>query len=125
MDSKAIVVIDDDENMVKAIKRILTYCRRDTQVHTLTDPGSAVSFIRKIQPDLLILDIMMPGTDGTTLASMLREVPELRKLPIIFLTGIISHEEQYCQLGATECYLGKPIDKDVLLKKVSEYLDVD
>lgn len=75
-------------------------------------------------PNLILLDVMMPGIDGYTVLKKLQESPETRHIPVILLTALADAgcEEQGLQLGAVD-YIIKPIKPAVLLARVSTQLD--
>ena len=115
-----ILVIDDEKDVVKVL------------VARLTEQGYEVSFafngegafieIERNKPDLIILDIMLPGMGGNEIAGKLREKPATRKIPIIFLSALQRKEEEKEQDGIVggNVILAKPFDLDVLLKKIRE-----
>ncbi len=76
------------------------------------------------QPDLILLDVMMPGMDGYAVLALLRENPLTRDIPVMFLTALtgIDDEEHGLQLGAAD-YLTKPIKPAVVLARVRTQLE--
>jgi CheY-like chemotaxis protein len=121
MPQKRILVVDDDiisQNMLRS---------------TLADAGySAViasggeEGLRKAQEtpfDLIILDIMMPGMDGGEVANLLRTDPRTEKIPIVFLSSLISEDEE--KIGTRKdlrSFLSKPYNRDKLLNEIGRYL---
>ena len=75
-------------------------------------------------PDLILLDVMMPGMDGYTVLAQLREAPATRDIPVIFLTALADagDEEHGLQLGAAD-YITKPISPLVVLARVRTQLE--
>jgi len=70
----------------------------------------------KHNPDIIILDVMMPYKDGAQIAAELRSHPMVGTTPIVFLTGILSQEE--AEKRTSENYLAKPVDPELLLKTI-------
>jgi CheY-like chemotaxis protein len=114
---KGIVIVEDDA------KAALALCvRLKAQGYTTwiaEDAISALTLIRSHRPDLLVLDIALPGGNGLTLAEQLSELPEAAETPIIFATGSNDPKvgEKAQQLGAV-ALLRKPYDSDTLLTAV-------
>jgi len=79
----------------------------------------AVTHLESEKTDLILLDVLMPGTDGFTLAKQLKERPEYADIPIIFLTALNSTNDivKGFQLGADD-YITKPFNKEELLVRV-------
>ena len=83
----------------------------------------AVTHLESEKTDLILLDVLMPGTDGFTLAKQLKERPEYADIPIIFLTALNSTNDivKGFQLGADD-YITKPFNKEELLARVRHQL---
>lgn len=114
------MVADDDASISRLLERVLT---RDFDVVTASDGTGALALAKEIQPQLLILDVMMPGMDGFELASKIRLVPQLKSVPIIFLTARDGPLDTIkgIQAGARH-YMTKPFKIDDLLGKVKKIL---
>ena len=85
----------------------------------------ALEIIKKNSPDLVLLDIMMPVMDGHEVAAQLREMPERRDMPIIFLSALNSPDDivKGFKFGAAD-YVSKPFNKDELLIRVNHQLSL-
>ena len=90
------------------------------QVHTAANAEDAISFVRTSPPDLIILDIGLPGMDGL---DALREIKAQHNLPVIFLTGRRRELDEVVglELGADD-YITKPFDVDVVLAHIKAVL---
>ena len=86
-----VLVIDDDPAICAVLSRIFEDTGRST-IEVETHALLAVAKARGFRPDLLVVDVTMPGLSGLEIASILRHEPELRRCPIVFYTGIVSHE---------------------------------
>ncbi len=113
---RRILAVDDNDDALELIRISLT---DDYDVVTLSDPVDLYEVLDVFEPDLLILDVMMPRINGFQLLEMLRKNPGTKELPIIVLSakttsGEIKHGYR---LGAT-LYLTKPFQTDRLRKNV-------
>lgn len=119
--SKKILVIDDDPSMLKLAKYNLE--KEGYDVVTAASGSQGLQVAREENPDLLVVDVLLPGMDGFTVCRLLRYDHKFKHLPIIFLTGRISDEHKKLgeEVGANE-YLTKPYRPDVLLEKVKGLL---
>ena len=87
-----ICYVEDDED-IQRIARLSLERVGKMQVEIVGDPLLAIDAILAFRPDLILLDWMMPGMDGPTLFKRLRETPELRDLPVVFITAKASQRE--------------------------------
>lgn len=115
-----ILVVDDEEAVAEAIEHAL---RRDHQVWVTYSGIEALKIARRINPDLVVLDIVMPGMNGLETCRELRRHPLLRTVPILFLTGLVRVEDKIdgFEAGADD-YLTKPFDIRELALRVSAIL---
>lgn len=117
---KRVLVADDDPSISRLLERVLA---REFDVVTTSDGLGALALATKIRPQLMILDVMMPGLDGFQLAQRLRAVPELKNVPIIFLTARDGPLDTIkgIQAGARH-YMTKPFKIDDLITRVKKIL---
>ena len=81
-----ILVIDDETSVLKSLDSLLT--AKGHQVITAVDGQSGMDKAMEEKPDLIILDILMPGIQGTAVAKYLEETPDTENIPIIFVTAL-------------------------------------
>jgi len=115
------VLIVDDENMnMFALTHIL---RPDYTVYAAKNGQSAIRIAKKQLPDVILLDILMPEMDGYEVLSELKSDEETRKIPVIFVTGLINPEDEKkgLEMGAAD-YISKPFDAKIVRKKVRDQL---
>jgi DNA-binding response OmpR family regulator len=105
--SKHVLIIEDEPNIIEAISFILT--RDGWQVDTHSNGHDAVAVVRARAPDLVILDVMLPGRSGYDILTDLRALPETRDLPVLILTarGQARDREMAEKAGASR-FMTKP-----------------
>lgn len=115
---KTIVIADDDPICLKLVERDLT--QAGYEVVTAQDGTQAIDKIKALRPSLVILDIFMPHLHGSEVASKMKEDPSLEKIPIIFLTGILSkrEEEELAPQLTSQSVIAKPYGPKQLLELV-------
>lgn len=109
-----VLVVDDDEQVLQLVTRLLEI--RDHEVATANHGEAALHRVSESRPDAILLDIMMPGVDGSTVAQRLRETPATSDIPIIFLTGLVDASEMSKRgpkIGG-QFFLAKPFDAEKL-----------
>lgn len=116
--SMRILVVDDDPEIVSFLRRGLAY--EGYTVDTASDGAEALAKVRDAEPDLVVLDVMMPGIDGLEVSRRLRQAG---KLPIIMLTakGTVTDRVKGLDSGADD-YLVKPFSFDELLARIRALL---
>lgn len=114
---KRIVVVDDDPDLGPAIRDVLA--NDDVRVETPGDARAALPGMLREAPDLVILDVNMPGMSGWELCAILRRQSATRSVPILFLTGRQEVKDRITamQFGGSD-YLAKPFSIDDLKRKV-------
>lgn len=121
MNCQKILIIDDEFPMRYLIEHQLR--REGYDVAIAKDGPGGIKAARTQQPDLIVLDAMMPGMDGFEVCGKLRGAPETREIPIIFLTALETKEykAKAFEMGADD-YLTKPFQSDELVAHVSALL---
>jgi two-component system alkaline phosphatase synthesis response regulator PhoP len=84
---KKILIVDDEPDIVKIIKIILEIEPGQYEVHTSSDGRDALKKISEFRPDLILLDEMLPLLKGNEVAKIIKNDPELRKIPVIMVTA--------------------------------------
>ena len=118
------VLVVDDEPTARTMLRLILV-RAGFEVLEAQDGSEALDEVQRNVPDLMILDIMMPGIDGFEVCRILRNQDETADLPIIMLSARADAESvnRGLLLGATK-YLTKPVMPDELTRHVREVLNV-
>jgi diguanylate cyclase (GGDEF)-like protein len=112
-----VLVVDDDPQFLQLVSAVL---RSDGMaVSTLSDGLQVLDALQQNRPDLLILDILLPGFSGFDLCRMLRTTPEWQELPIVFVTASSSAQSRIAAYQAkADDYLQKPVVREELLARV-------
>lgn len=119
--SKKILVVDDEIELVNVIKIRLE--ANGYEVISAYDGQEALEKVNKENPDLIILDLIMPKMDGHKVIAMLKYDQRYMKTPIIIFTGSgVKGNEKFSQDFSPAAYINKPVDSDVLLAKIKELL---
>jgi two-component system alkaline phosphatase synthesis response regulator PhoP len=118
---KKILVVDDDPNVIAIAKELLD---EDYNLKTATTGEEALKTARDFIPDLIILDIMMPGMDGYEVCRRLREQSILLDVQIIMVSskGELEDRIKGKEMGADD-YITKPFEEEDLLESVSFFLN--
>ena len=122
MDKKRILIVDDEENLAKVFKLLLEKTGK-YEVWKETNGSNAFATAKKFKPHLVLLDIMMPDTDGGEVASQLKEDAETRHIPIVFISAAITKEEEGEQGVMKGGYpiLAKPVPLEKLIAAIEKY----
>lgn len=117
MSRKTIFVVEDEEDILELLRYNLE--REGFTVAAATDGEEAIKAIPRKQPDLIILDLMLPGMDGMAVCRTLKKDPDIAGIPIIMLTAKASEADIVTglELGADD-YIPKPFSMKVLIARV-------
>ena len=116
-----ILVIEDDEIVARTIERSLR--GQDFKVNVVNSGVDGLKTARRAVPDLVILDVVMPGMDGYTVCREMRTDPLLVNVPILFLTAKIKDEDKIAGFVAgADDYLTKPFNVDELILRIRAIL---
>lgn len=118
---KKILLVDDEQDILEIISYNLE--KEGYEVHTATNGNDGIKLARKIHPDLILLDVMMPEKDGIETCQEMRQIKELQNTLIVFLSARAEEFSQLAgyQAGAND-YIVKIIKPKVLISKVNALL---
>ncbi|MGL5064922.1 MAG: response regulator, partial [Microcoleus sp.] len=121
MSSNSILIVDDTPNNIRLLFDLLN--RSGFVVSVVKSGETALQKLPQIQPDLILLDVMMPGIDGFETCRRIKANPEHSDIPIIFMTALSDTERIVTglQLGAVD-YITKPIQFEEVLARVNIHL---
>jgi two-component system, OmpR family, alkaline phosphatase synthesis response regulator PhoP len=116
--TQKVLVVDDEEPILELLKYNLEKGGYD--VKTANDGAKAVEIAKRFLPDLVLLDIMMPKMDGVETCRQIKNIPELEKTFVVFLTA---RSEEYSEVAAFDVgaddYITKPIKPRALMSRIS------
>ena len=92
MDRKKILIVDDEKDVLSVLEKGLT--AEGYSVITASSGKDAIGLAKLRQPDLIILDVLMPDMDGGEVARKLKGLPETKDIPVIFLTGMFPKRKE-------------------------------
>jgi len=121
MAKRKILVVDDEKDFAKALKIRLKANGYD--VVLAHDSIQAIMMVNQEKPDLILLDIMIPGEDGFGVTERLKQAEATRSTPIIFLTGVPGGEGRAYKSGACG-YIMKPYSPEELLETIQNALHI-
>ena len=111
-----ILIVDDESSARFALELLLR--REGFEVHEVHDGASALVECSTFRPDLILLDIMMPGMDGLEVCRRIKSTPETRLTPVVLITGLSATEDRIKGINAgADDFLSKPIDFSELLAR--------
>ena len=118
--AKKIMVVDDEESLVELVKAVLE--QEDYEVITAADGNECLKKLKSVKPDLILLDMMMPGMSGREVCEKIRSDPKTKNLKVAFLTVAKFSETGRDVLKKMNVmdYITKPFDNDNLVKRVSK-----
>ena len=118
---KSVLVVDDDEGFQRTIKRILL--PKGYSVLTATTGERGLQIAKKQKPDLIILDVILPGIKGRDLCGMLKNDPETRDIPVVFLTAKDSPDDIDAEIAiGAVAHLTKPVNGTLLLAELKKII---
>lgn len=113
-----ILVCDDDPSLRELVRAVLGPAYRFAEA---ADGLEALALARELRPDLVVLDVMLPGLSGIEVLEALRLDEELRSIPVVVITAW-SHAELDAQGAGADRFVSKPFDPDDLSRAVEELL---
>ncbi len=112
---KKVLVCDDDDGILEVISIILQEQQYDVQ--TSVNGKAIIKKVKAFCPDVILLDIWMPGIDGREVTKLLKREPQTAGIPIIVISALNDTEKIAKDCGADD-FMTKPFDMDDLLEKV-------
>ncbi|MFW6238317.1 MAG: response regulator, partial [Halanaerobiales bacterium] len=119
---KSVLVVDDAKNILMVLEMSLK--KAGYQVYTARDGLAGLQLAQKEQPDLILLDILLPKMNGFLVYEALQEEAETEDIPVVFLSARAEKEDldKALSMGAAD-YLVKPINQNQLLSSVGNYIN--
>jgi CheY-like chemotaxis protein len=118
LDAATILVCDDDPSLRELVRAVLGTGYRFVEA---ADGAEALEITRELRPDLIVLDVMLPGLSGIEVLEAIRMDDELRDVKVVVITAW-SHAELEAQVAGADRFVSKPFDPDDLSRAVEELL---
>jgi two-component system cell cycle response regulator DivK len=116
-----VLYIEDDSNNRLLVRRILG--AEDIDVDEADNARTGIDMAMQDPPDLILMDISMPGMDGLQATETIRNLPQIAHIPIIALTANVMEGDRERSISAgCDGYIGKPIDVDTFADQVLKFL---
>jgi response regulator RpfG family c-di-GMP phosphodiesterase len=123
MQNSRVLIVDDEPEIIQALGDL--YRANGAEVLNSTDGRQALEIARREQPDLVLLDVMMPGIDGYEICQCIKDGERTRRIPVIMVTGLgdLGHKLKGLNAGADD-FLTKPVNSSELLTRSRALLRV-
>jgi two-component system cell cycle response regulator DivK len=116
-----ILVVEDNEKNLKLVRDVLQFAGYDVVAASSAEQGLAMAMERP--PDLVLMDLQLPGMDGTAALRQLRDSPRTRSVPVVAVTAFAMKDDRERALRAGfDGYLEKPISVQALPEQVRSFL---
>jgi two-component system, OmpR family, KDP operon response regulator KdpE len=117
--TKCVLVVDDHVKVLRFIEIDLKL--RGFKVITTTSGEEALKIVKSAEPDIMLLDVVMPGIDGFT---VLKELRTFTEMPVIAFSASPGNQDEALRLGAND-FVHKPFDPDEMAEKIKGLLEAD
>jgi len=116
-----LLIVDDEHVNLSILTHIL---EKDYTIYTAVDGISALEKAKELLPDLILLDIIMPGIDGYEVLKKLKDFETTKEIPVIYISGLNHNEEEKgLSLGAAD-YISKPFSAMIIKLRVGHQIQI-
>lgn len=121
MPKQSVLVIDDNELNVKLVRGLLRI--KAVNVIEALDAETGIQLAKENVPDLILMDIQLPGMDGLQATEIIKKDPELQAIPVVALTSYAMRgdKEKAMQAGCSD-YISKPIDTKLFFEQIDRFI---
>lgn len=120
MDGKTVLYIEDSSVEREIVRRLLE--AEGFDVRTASRPDEGIELAGVVEPDLILVDLHLPGMDGSAIASRLRAIPRLASVPIVAFSASINEESREEARSAFDAFMEKPVDVDLFPARIRELI---
>jgi CheY-like chemotaxis protein len=123
MCKKRILLVDDETSVTRMLQMYLE-ATGAYEVRTENDSKQALAVAQEFEPDVIFLDLVMPGKDGTAVAEDISADATLKDVPIVFLTALVTEKEvgeEGRDIGG-HSFLSKPIDPEKIVECIEKHI---
>jgi CheY-like chemotaxis protein len=120
---KKIIIVDDEEDQLYTVKKTLEYAKENYEIITLNSGINCLQYLKNNNnPDLILLDIMMPEMTGWELYDKIKENDKWRNIPIVFLTARTDETAEKAGKFFGEDFIEKPFDSVDLIDRIKKII---
>lgn len=117
--NKKVLIVDDDEGILDAISLILE--DEGYTVKTSSDGDSTFRVVKKLHPNIILLDVLLSGSDGREICKILKNNTETKDIPVVMISAHPTAKKSIREYGA-DAFLAKPFEASELLTTVTKYI---
>jgi two-component system cell cycle response regulator DivK len=119
--AKTVLIVEDNELNMKLFRDLLE--AHGYQTSGTSNGVEALDLVRKMRPDLILMDIQLPQVSGLEVTRWIKDDPELRSIPIVAVTAFaMKGDEERIREGGCEAYLSKPISVGKFIETVRRFI---
>ena len=119
--AKTVLIVEDNELNMKLFRDLLE--AHGYQAHGTSNGFVALDLVRKLRPDLILMDIQLPQVSGLEVTRWIKDDPELRSIPVVAVTAFaMKGDEERIREGGCEAYLSKPISVGKFIETVRRFI---
>jgi two-component system cell cycle response regulator DivK len=119
--AKTVLIVEDNELNMKLFRDLLE--AHGYQTAGTSNGFEALDLVRKLRPDLILMDIQLPQVSGLEVTKWIKDDPELRSIPVVAVTAFaMKGDEERIREGGCEAYLSKPISVGKFIETVRRFI---
>ncbi len=118
--AKNILIIEDEYHIIKLISAILS--KKGYEIDYCENGRDAIAKMHEFKPNLIIMDVMLPGIDGQTLVKQMAKDKELSHIPILIISSLKDVETLFRDTSQIKSFMSKPFQQDTLIEAVESIL---
>jgi two-component system, cell cycle response regulator DivK len=119
--AKTVLIVEDNELNMKLFRDLLE--AHGYHTHGTSNGFEALDLVRKLRPDLILMDIQLPQVSGLEVTRWIKDDPELRSIPVVAVTAFaMKGDEERIREGGCEAYLSKPISVGKFIETVRRFI---
>lgn len=117
---KRILIVEDEVSIIELLTLVLA--REGYEVHVCQSGRDAISKIKEVHPHLVILDVMLPGLDGSAIVKIMEQDEELSSIPVLVTSALLESEKLFQPYPQVKGFCSKPFVLKDLVVKVKQFI---
>ncbi|MBV8389273.1 MAG: response regulator [Mucilaginibacter sp.] len=117
---KRVLVLDDNQDILDVVQETLSY--EKFEVKSTSNSDEVMSLVKEFDPDLIILDYRVAGTNGGEVCKQIKSHPDFNDKPVIIFSAYINHQDEIMAYGC-DAVINKPFDLAELIDKVNDLIN--